>query len=146
MLAVMRLSTLRLLRGLPKPTLTYSARFLSHGFAVVLPDCAGFSAKRAGLSPKNDIRLISAMVAFSMFERPTIQRLSVPVFKVFPVVSERRAGVGDDSLAVDETDYSAQAFRAMVPLLLTQGIVLFQVPHWCMCYLWPISSVPLQPL
>lgn len=39
-----------------------------------------------------------------------------------------------------------QAFRAMVPLLLTQGIVLFGIPHWCMCYLWPISSVPPQPL
>ncbi|XNM89824.1 ABC transporter permease subunit [Escherichia coli] len=40
-----------------------------------------------------------------------------------------------------------QAFRAMVPLLLTQGIVLFQEhPRWCMCYLWPISSVPPQPL
>ena len=25
-----------------------------------------------------------------------------------------------------------QAFRAMVPLLLTQGIVLFGIPRWCM--------------
>ncbi len=112
---------------------------------MVLPDRARFSAKRVGLSPKNDIRLISAMVAFSMLKRPTIQRLSVLVFKVFLVVVERRAGVGNDSLAVDETDYLPQAFRAMVPLLLTQGIVLFRIPHWCMCYLWPISSVPPQP-
>ncbi len=113
---------------------------------MVLLDCAGISAKCAGIIAKNDIRLISAMVAFSMFEAAYIQRLSVPVFKVFLVVSRAPRGVGNDSLAVDETDYSAAGVRAMVPLLLTQGIVLFQDTSLCMCYLWPISSVPPQPL
>ncbi len=66
------------------------------------------------------------MVAFSMFEAAYYSRLSVPVFKVFPVVSRAPRWLGDDSLAVDETDYSAAGFPRMVPLLLTQGIVLFQ--------------------
>nr|WP_283570437.1 amino acid ABC transporter permease [Escherichia coli] len=64
---------------------------------VLLPNAyrviAGFLQNVLGLSPKNDIRLISAMVAFSMFEAAY---------------------------------YSEIGFRAMVPLLLTQGIVLFQ--------------------
>ncbi len=40
-----------------------------------------------------------------------------------------------------------QAFRAMVPLLLTQGIVLFRGYLTGVCVIpWPISSVPPQPL
>jgi ABC-type amino acid transport system permease subunit len=35
---------------------------------VVLSDCARLLQNVLGLSPKTDIRLISAMVAFSMFE------------------------------------------------------------------------------
>ena len=40
-----------------------------------------------------------------------------------------------------------QAFRAMVPLLLTQGIVLLPGYLAGVCVeLWPTSSVPPQPL
>lgn len=39
-----------------------------------------------------------------------------------------------------------QAFRAMVPLLLTQGIVLFEDTSLVYVLSRPISSVPPQPL
>ncbi|KXU69227.1 hypothetical protein AWN70_09180 [Escherichia coli] len=54
-------------------------------FYLIVP---GFLQNVLGLS-KNDIRLISAMVRFRCLKRPTIQRLSVLVFKVFLVVIER---------------------------------------------------------
>ncbi|EOI6418583.1 glutamate/aspartate ABC transporter permease GltK [Yersinia enterocolitica] len=78
-----------------------------------------------GLSPKTDIRLISAMVAFSLFEAAYYSEII-------------RAGIqsisrGQSSAALGMTQGQSmrlvilpQAFRAMVPLLLTQGIVLFQ--------------------
>lgn len=53
-------------------------------FYLIVP---GFLQNVLGLSPKTDIRLISAMVAFSMFRLLTIQRLSERVFRVFPVGS-----------------------------------------------------------
>ncbi len=73
-------------------------------FYLIVP---GFLQNVLGLSPKSDIRLISAMVAFSMFEaayyseiiRAGIQSISRPV--------ERRAGAGDDPVAIHEADYSA---------------------------------------
>jgi hypothetical protein len=73
-------------------------------FYLIVP---GFLQNVLGLSPKTDIRLISAMVAFSMFEaayyseiiRAGIQSISRPV--------QRRAGAGDDPLAVHEAGYSA---------------------------------------
>lgn len=80
-----------------------------------------------GVSPRTDIRLVSAMVAFSLFEaayyseiiRAGIQSISTGQFSA--------------SLALGMTYWQTmhliilpQAFRAMMPLLLTQGIVLFQ--------------------
>ena len=53
-------------------------------FYLIVP---GFLQNVLGLSPKNDIRLISRWWRFRCLKRPTIQRLSVLVFKVFLVVS-----------------------------------------------------------
>lgn len=80
-----------------------------------------------GLSPKNDIRLISAMVAFSLFEAAYYSEI---IRAGIQSVSKGQSGA---SLALGMTHWQSmrlvilpQAFRAMVPLLLTQGIVLFQ--------------------
>ena len=51
-------------------------------FYLIVP---GFLQNVLGLSPKTDIRLISAMVAFS--KPPTIQRLSAPAFRASPAAS-----------------------------------------------------------
>lgn len=72
-------------------------------FYLIVP---GFLQNVLGLSPKTDIRLISAMVAFSMLKRPTIRDYRAGI-KVFPRAVQRRAGAGDDPLAVDEAHYSA---------------------------------------
>ena len=91
-------------------------------FYLIVP---GFLQNVLGLSPKADIRLVSAMVAFSMFEaayyseiiRAGIQRVS--------------RGQSNAALALGMTHGQSlrliilpQAFRARVPLLRTQGIVL----------------------
>ncbi len=113
-------------------------------FYLIVP---GFLQNVLGLSPKNDIRLISAMVAFSMFEAAYYSEI------IRAGIESISRGQSSAALALGMTHWQSmkliilpQAFRAMVPLLLTQGIVLFRIPRWCMCYLWPISSVPPQPL
>lgn len=80
-----------------------------------------------GLSPKTDIRLISAMVAFSLFEAAYYSEIIRA-----GIISISR-GQSSAALALGMTHWQSmrlvilpQAFRAMVPLLLTQGIVLFQ--------------------
>ncbi|AIA70268.1 glutamate/aspartate transport system permease protein [Pectobacterium atrosepticum SCRI1043] len=80
-----------------------------------------------GLSPKTDIRLISAMVAFSLFEAAYYSEIIRA-----GIISVSR-GQSSAALALGMTHWQSmklvilpQAFRAMVPLLLTQGIVLFQ--------------------
>ncbi|QKJ50323.1 glutamate/aspartate ABC transporter permease GltK [Providencia rettgeri] len=80
-----------------------------------------------GLSPKNDIRLISAMIAFSLFE---VVHYSEIIRAGIQSISRGQASA---ALALGMTNMQTmrlvvlpQAFKAMVPLLLTQGIVLFQ--------------------
>ena len=68
-------------------------------FYLIVP---GFLQNVLGLSPKNDIRLISAMVAFSMFEAAYYSEII-------------RAGI-----------QSISRGQSSAALLLTQGIVLFQ--------------------
>ena len=88
-------------------------------FYLIVP---GFLQNVLGLSPKTDIRLISAMVAFSMFEAA-----------YYSGIQSISRGQSSAALALGMTHWQSmkliilpQAFRAMVPLLLTQGIVLFQ--------------------
>ncbi|AJJ62954.1 glutamate/aspartate ABC transporter permease GltK [Yersinia aldovae] len=80
-----------------------------------------------GLSPKTDIRLISAMVAFSLFEAAYYSEI------IRAGIMSISRGQSAAALALGMTHGQSmrlvilpQAFRAMVPLLLTQGIVLFQ--------------------
>ncbi len=63
-------------------------------FYLIVP---GFLQNVLGLSPKNDIRLISAMVAFSMFEAAYYSEI-IPCrySKYFSWSVERRAGVGNN--------------------------------------------------
>lgn len=80
-----------------------------------------------GISPKTDIRLISAMVAFSLFEAAYYAEI------IRAGIQSVSQGQTSASLALGMTKMQTmrlvilpQAFRAMIPLLLTQGIVLFQ--------------------
>jgi glutamate/aspartate transport system permease protein len=80
-----------------------------------------------GLSPDIDIRLASAMVAFSLFEAAYYSEIiragiqAVPRGQVNAAFAlGMRYGQGMRYVVLP------QAFRAMVPLLLTQAIVLFQ--------------------
>jgi glutamate/aspartate transport system permease protein len=80
-----------------------------------------------GLSPDMDIRLASAMVAFSLFEAAYYSEI------IRAGIQSVSRGQMSAALALGMTYGQAmrlivlpQAFRAMVPLLLTQGIVLFQ--------------------
>ncbi|WP_114191750.1 glutamate/aspartate ABC transporter permease GltK [Edaphovirga cremea] len=93
-------------------------------FYLVVPSLL---QKVLGLSPKTDIRLISAMVAFSLFEAAYYSEI---IRAGIISVSRGQSGA---ALALGMTHWQSmklvilpQAFRAMVPLLLTQGIVLFQ--------------------
>jgi len=128
LLAVMRLSPLRPISWFAK---LYVNLFRSVPllmvllwFYLVVPS---FLQKVLGLSPKTDIRLISAMVAFSLFEAAYYSEIIRA-----GIISIAR-GQGSAALALGMTSWQSmqlvvlpQAFRAMVPLLLTQGIVLFQ--------------------
>lgn len=80
-----------------------------------------------GLSPKNDIRLISAMIAFFLFEAAYYSEI------IRAGIQSISRGQASAALALGMTNMQTmrlvvlpQAFKAMVPLLLTQGIVLFQ--------------------
>lgn len=93
-------------------------------FYLVVP---GFLQQVLGLSPKSDIRLISAMVAFSLFEAAYYSEI------IRAGILSISRGQSNAALALGMTHWQSmkliilpQAFRAMVPLLLTQGIVLFQ--------------------
>jgi glutamate/aspartate transport system permease protein len=79
------------------------------------------------ISPDVDIRLVSAMVAFSLFEAAYYSEIIRAGIQSVP------RGQVNAAFALGMTYGTAmrlivlpQALRAMVPLLLTQGIVLFQ--------------------
>ena len=92
-------------------------------FYLIVP---GFLQNVLGLSPKTDIRLISAMVAFSMFEAAYYSEI------IRAGIQSISRGQSSAALALGMTHWQSmkliilpQAF-AMVPLLQTQGRVLFQ--------------------
>ena len=93
-------------------------------FYLIVPS---FLQNVLGLSPKTDIRLVSAMVAFSLFEAAYYSEI------IRAGIQSIARGQASAALALGMTHWQSmrlvilpQAFRAMVPLLLTQGIVLFQ--------------------
>ncbi len=79
------------------------------------------------ISPGTDIRLVSAMVAFSLFEAAYYSEIiragiqAVPRGQLYAAYAVGMTYGQSMRLVV-----LPQAFRAMTPLLLTQGIVLFQ--------------------
>ena len=80
-----------------------------------------------GLSPKTDIRLISAMVAFSLFEAAYYSEIiRAGIISISRGQSSAARALGMTHWQSMRLVILPQAFRAMVPLLLTQGIVLFQ--------------------
>jgi glutamate/aspartate transport system permease protein len=80
-----------------------------------------------GLSPDIDIRLASAVIAFSLFEAAYYSEI------IRAGIQSIARGQMQAAFALGMTYNQAmrliilpQAFRAMIPLLITQGIVLFQ--------------------
>ncbi|ATA24799.1 amino acid ABC transporter permease [Brenneria goodwinii] len=127
-LAVMRLSTLKPVSWFAK---LYVNLFRSVPLVMVLLwfylVVPSLLQNVLGLSPKTDIRLISAMVAFSLFEAAYYSEI------IRAGILSVSRGQASAALALGMTHWQSmklvilpQAFRAMVPLLLTQGIVLFQ--------------------
>lgn len=128
LLATFRLSTLPPLRWLAK---FYISAFRSVPlvmvllwFYLVVPT---FLQHALNISPQTDIRLISAMVAFTLFEAAYYSEI------IRAGIQQVSRGQTNAALALGMTSWQTmywvilpQAFRAMVPLLLTQGIVLFQ--------------------
>ncbi|AOM40874.1 glutamate/aspartate ABC transporter permease GltK [Xenorhabdus hominickii] len=80
-----------------------------------------------GISPKTDIRLISAMVAFSLFEAAYYSEIiRAGILSISRGQSSAALALGMTHMQSMRLVILPQAFRAMTPLLLTQGIVLFQ--------------------
>lgn len=127
-LAVMRLSSF-------KPIAWFAAAYVNVfrsiplvmvllWFYLVVP---GFLQSVLGLSPQRDIRLISAMVAFAMFEAAYYSEIiRAGILSVSRGQSNAALALGMTKAQSMRLIILPQAFRAMVPLLLTQGIVLFQ--------------------
>jgi glutamate/aspartate transport system permease protein len=80
-----------------------------------------------GLSPDIDIRLASAMVAFSLFEAAYYSEIiRAGIQSVSRGQINAAFALGMNYGTAMRLVVLPQAFRAMVPLLLTQAIVLFQ--------------------
>jgi glutamate/aspartate transport system permease protein len=79
------------------------------------------------VSPDVDIRLVSAMVAFSLFEAAYYSEIIRAGIQAVPRGQINAAfALGMTYGAAMRLIVLPQALRAMVPLLLTQAIVLFQ--------------------
>ncbi|MEX3630360.1 MAG: glutamate/aspartate ABC transporter permease GltK [Burkholderia sp.] len=80
-----------------------------------------------GLSPTIDIRLASAVIAFSLFEAAYYSEIIRAGIQTVPRGQANAAfALGMSYGQAMRLVILPQAFRAMVPLLLTQAIVLFQ--------------------
>lgn len=128
LLALMRLSRIKLLSLFAKAYVNLFRAIplvmVLMWFYLIVP---GVLQKIFDLSPATDIRLISAMVAFSMFEAAYYSEI------IRAGIQSISTGQASAALALGMTQWQSmrlvilpQAFRAMTPLLLTQGIVLFQ--------------------
>ncbi len=80
-----------------------------------------------GLSPTIDIRFASAMIAFALFEAAYYSEIiRAGVQSVARGQAQAASALGLTYAQSMRLVVLPQAFKAMVPLLLTQGIVLFQ--------------------
>ena len=93
-------------------------------FYLIVPQ---FLTKFLNLSPLTDIRLVSAMVAFTAFEAAYYAEI------IRAGMNSVSRGQNYAALALGMTKSQTltyvilpQAFRVMTPLLLTQGMILFQ--------------------
>ncbi|MBY3178694.1 glutamate/aspartate ABC transporter permease GltK [Rhizobium leguminosarum] len=127
-LALLRLSNIRALRWFATGYVTIFRSIplvmVLLWFYLIVPQ---FIQVVLGLSPRADIRLVSAMVAFTLFEAAYYSEIIRAGINAIP------KGQMKASMALGMTHLQAmwlivlpQAFRAMTPLLLTQAIILFQ--------------------
>lgn len=80
-----------------------------------------------GLSPSNDVRMASALTAFALFEAAYYAEIiRAGIQSVSPGQSAAALALGMTPAQGMRLIILPQAFRNMVPLLLTQAIVLFQ--------------------
>ena len=127
-LAVMRLSNVRLLSLFAKAYVTLFRSvpliMILLWFFLVAPQIL---QKVLDLSPATDLRMASALVAFALFEAAYYSEI------IRAGIQSVSRGQLSASLALGMTYSEAmrlvilpQAFKNMMPLLLTQGIILFQ--------------------
>jgi len=128
LLAILRLSANRPLQWLAKG---YVALFRSVPllmvllwFFLIIPQLL---QEALHISPANDLRMTSALIAFSLFEAAYYSEI------IRAGIQSVARGQSGAALALGMSYGQSmrlvilpQAFRNMVPLLLTQGIVLFQ--------------------
>lgn len=127
-LALLRLSNVRALSGF---AMAYVWLFRSIPLVMVLlwfflivPQ---FLQSVLHLSPDIDIRLASALIAFALFEAAYYSEIiRAGVQSVARGQSQAAGALGMTYWQSMRLVILPQAFRAMVPLLLMQGIVLFQ--------------------
>jgi len=128
LLAVMRLSSVKWLQWFATGYVTVFRSIplvmVLLWFFLIVPQLL---QKIFSLSPSSDLRLTSALVAFALFEAAYYSEIIRAGIQSVP------KGQVNASLALGMTYGQSmrlvilpQAFRNMVPLLLTQGIVLFQ--------------------
>jgi glutamate/aspartate transport system permease protein len=128
LLAMMRLSTTRLLRwcavGYVNLFRSIPLVMVLLWFFLIVPQLL---QRVLALSPDRDLRLASALVAFSLFEAAYYSEI------IRAGIQSVSKGQLAASFALGMTYGQSmrliilpQAFRNMLPLLITQGIVLFQ--------------------
>ena len=128
LLAMMRLSSMRSLRLLSEGYVTLCRSIplvmVLMWFFLVIPR---FLESALKVSPAADLRMISSLIAFALFEASyfsEIIRAGIQGVKGGQLFAARALGMN-----YGQTMFHVilpQAFRNMVPLLLMQGIILFQ--------------------
>ena len=127
-LAMLRLSSVKVLQWFAKGYVTIFRSIplvmVLLWFFLIVPQVL---QNVLGLSPDIDIRLASAMVAFSLFEAAYYSEIIRAGIQAVPRGQVNAAfALGMNYAQAMRLVVLPLAVRAMVPLLLTQGIVLFQ--------------------
>lgn len=128
LLALLRLSGSRVLSGFAAVYVTLFRSIplvmVLLWFFLIVPQ---FLQSVLGLSPNIDIRFASAMIAFALFEAAYYSEIiRAGVQSVARGQAQAASALGMTYMQSMRLVVLPQAFKAMVPLLLTQGIVLFQ--------------------
>lgn len=93
-------------------------------FFLIIPQ---FLTSMLNLSPSTDLRMTSALIAFSMFEAAYYSEIiRAGIQSVSKGQMAAANALGMSYFQSMRLVVLPQAFRNMVPLLLTQGIILFQ--------------------